>query len=134
MPGVYDRLNKKLGLEKREEGISPLEIAALPPNLRKLMRLLVRESIIFYKDLIDKIGEMPERDQLSKNELDEALKELTHQGWLISRGEGDRVNYQVNLRRKAGSKVAQGIWAKLDEKIAASKAAPGEKNQEEEDK
>jgi DNA-binding transcriptional ArsR family regulator len=125
MPGVYDRLQKKLELEKREEGISPIEIAGLPPNLRKLMRLLVRESLIFYKDLLVKVGEMPERDRLTKSELDEALQELTRQGWLISRGEGERINYQVNLRRRAGSKIAQGIWAKLDEKIAESKKTPG---------
>ena len=55
-------------------------------------------------------------------ELDEALLTLTRQMWLIRRGEGEQVNYQVNLRRKAGSKLAQGIWGSLDSKINQKKA------------
>lgn len=123
MSSIFERLQKKLELEKKSEGISPLEIASLPPNLRKLMRLMTREVQIFYTDLVRKVAEMPERDRLSIPELDQALKELSRAGWLIERGEGERVNYQVNFRRKAGSKIAQGIWGSLDAKIAANKAA-----------
>jgi hypothetical protein len=128
---IFDRLQKKLELEKKTEGISPLELASLPPNLRKLMRLLTREVQIFYTDLTLKIAEMPERDRMSTQELDQALSELTRAGWLIQRGEGDRVNYQVNFRRKAGSKIAQGIWGSLEAKIAAAKSAKKPQDTEE---
>jgi hypothetical protein len=124
MPGVFDRLQKRLDLEKRDEGISPLEIASLPPNLRKIMRLMLREVQIRYVDLCNAVAEMPEENRLSRADLDAALKELTAQNWLICRGEGDYVNYQVNLRRKAGSKIAQGVWANLNLKISQTPPPP----------
>ncbi len=124
MSGVFDRLQKKLQVDKHEEGISALALADLPPNLRKLMRLMLREVEMFYQDLCTAVSEMPEASRLSQKELDEALETLTQQFWLIRRGEGERVRYQVNLRRKAGSKIAQGLWANLNTRIAQSQAAP----------
>jgi len=51
------------------------------------------------------------------------LDTLTKQSWLISRGEGDSLNYQVNLRRKSGSSLAKSFWTQLDDRIAAQKLA-----------
>ena len=118
MGGVFDRLHKKLEVDKREEGISALEIASLPPNLRKVMKVMLREVQMTYQELCLFIEQQSERDRLTGPELDEALEMLTRQGWLIRRGEGERINYQVNLRRKAASKIAQGIWSSLDARIA----------------
>ena len=117
MSGVFDRLHKRLELEKRDEGISPLELASLPPPLRKIMRAMLREVEILYLDMITLVEDWPEKDRMPRGELDAALQTLTVQGWLIRRGEGERVRYQVNLRRKAPSKVAQGIWAALNDTI-----------------
>ena len=46
MTGVFDRLQKQLDIRKREEGISALELRDLPSNLRKIMRLLLREVVM----------------------------------------------------------------------------------------
>ena len=124
MSGVFDRLHKKLELEKHAEGISPLELAGLPPPLRKIMRTMLREVEILSVDLVKLVDEWPEKDRMPRAELDSALQTLTVQGWLIRRGEGERVRYQVNLRRKAPSKVAQGIWATLNEKITPPAEPP----------
>jgi len=118
---VFDRLQEKLEVEKRDEGISPIEIASLPPNMRKIMRIMLREVEMTRSQLVELIENMPAADRMSLEDMDEALKTLSKQGWLICRGEGERINYQANLRRKAGSKLAQGIWSALDERIEASK-------------
>lgn len=123
MSSIFERLQKRLDLEKRSEGISPLDLADLPPHLRKLMKFLLREVQMFQVDILKAVAGWPERDRIPPAEVESALKTLSQQGWLICRGEGERVNYQVNMRRKAGSKIAQGIWGSLDAKIAASKAA-----------
>jgi DNA-binding transcriptional ArsR family regulator len=120
---VFERLQQKLNVEKRDEGISAIEIAELPPPLRKIMRLMLREVELPYADLREAVDAMPEKDRMSKPELDQALDVLTHQFWLIRRGEGERVTYQVNLRRKAGSKLAAGVWSALGDKIVLSKEA-----------
>jgi hypothetical protein len=62
-------------------------------------------------------------DRLNRAELDQALDTLTAQNWLICRGEGERLNYTVNLRRKPPSTLGGSFWNALDAKIAESKKA-----------
>jgi hypothetical protein len=82
-----------------------------------------------YTEICQWAAELPEGERPSQAELDQALEVLTKQFWLIKRGEGERVRYQANLRRKAGSKLAQGVWNALDNKIGSSpeKKEPPEK-------
>jgi len=118
---IFDRLQKKLDVQKSEEGISALDLAQLPQNLRRVMRLMLREIEITRATIVEAIENMPEDQRLSHEELDEALKTLCQQGWLICRGEGERLNYAVNLRRKRGSTLEAGIFQALENKIAQDK-------------
>jgi hypothetical protein len=122
MPGVYDRLNKALEISKRESGISPLDLADLPPNLRKIMRLMLREVVMKYTELCNEVAEMPAANRLSPAELDSALQVLVEQNWLTRYGEGEFTSYRVNLRKRAGSQLKQDIWSALETRI---KEQPG---------
>lgn len=123
MPGVFDRLNKEIQDKQKEGGITPLDLADLPPALRKIMRLMLRELQMNYPRLREVMESMPEAERLSRDELDAALSSLTEQFWLIRIGTGEKAIYKVNLRRKEGSKLAAGLWTKLDERL---KRKPGE--------
>ena len=117
MPGVFDRLNKEIEDKQPEGGITPLDLAGLPPALRKIMRLMLRELQMPYPGLCEAMDSMPEADRLTRDDLQDALSTLTEQAWLIRVGEGDKAIYKVNLRRKEGSKLAAGIWSSLDAKL-----------------
>jgi hypothetical protein len=117
MPGVFDRLNKEIENKQQEGGITPLDLADLPPALRRIMRLMLRELQLNYPRLCEIMDGMPEKDRLPRNELNEALATLTEQYWLIRLGEGEKAIYKVNLRRKSGSTLAAGIWSSLDSKL-----------------
>jgi hypothetical protein len=129
MNGVFDRLQKKLKLEDREDGITPIDLMKLPPNLKKVMRFLIREYEMTYPEITSTVESFPERDQMSKKELDQALEELCSQGWLIKRGLAEKITYQVNLRHKPGSDLAKSFWGSLDQKIKEiqSQSPPDEK-------
>ncbi|HEX2997795.1 MAG TPA: hypothetical protein VHP14_23430 [Anaerolineales bacterium] len=117
MPGVFDRLQKEIENKESEGGITALDIADLPPTLRKIMRLMLRELQLGYRDLMETVAALPEKERLAAKDLEEALTVLTRQGWLIRIGQGEKAIYKVNLRRKAGAKLATGIWNTLDEKL-----------------
>jgi len=121
MSSVFDRLQKQLDIRKREEGISPLDLADLPPELRRIMRLMLREVVMKYSDLIQAVEAMPAAQRLSRRELDAALGTLVEQNWLIRYGQGELISYKVNLRRKAGSQLDKDIWSALDDRISADK-------------
>jgi hypothetical protein len=117
MDGIYDRLQKQIDDRRKEGGISVLDLADLPPTLRKIMRLMLRRLQMSYPQLREAFEQMPEGDRLTRVYLDEALKELSGQAWLIQIGAGERAIYKVNLRRKAGSQLGESIWENLDAKL-----------------
>ncbi len=127
MPGLFDRLDKEIKDSQKDGGISPLDIAKLPPSLRKIMRVMLRELQLSYPRMCEVMDGMPEQDRITRAELDEALKTLTEQFWLVRIGEKEKAIYKVNLRRKAGSTLMAGIWSSLDEKL---KGNPSERKSE----
>ena len=117
MPGVFDRLNKEISDKNQEGGITPLDLVGLPPALRKIMRLMLRELQMSYPRLCEAVDAMPSEERLSRDDLSEALSTLSEQFWLIRIGDGEKAIYKVNLRRREGSKLAAGIWGALDSKL-----------------
>ena len=117
MPGLFDRLDKEIKDSQKNSGITPLDLVKLPPSLRKIMRLMLRELNMSYPRICEVMEAQPEQDRLSRAELDSALAALTEQFWLIRIGENEKAIYKVNLRRKAGSTLASGIWSSIDAKI-----------------
>lgn len=120
--GLFDRLQNTLDDRAKEGGISPLDLAALPPRLRKIMRLMLREVEMTHEQLREATANMPEADRLTDAELKDALENLSKQSWLIQLGQGELITYKVNLKRKGPSSLASGIWATLDSKLSSDKA------------
>lgn len=123
--GLFDRLQNQLEDRANEGGISPLDLAALPPRLRKIMRLMLREVEMTYSQLREETAKMAEADRLNDAELKEALESLTKQSWLIELGQEELITYKVNLRRKGPSSLSAGIWATLDDRMSAGKDEKG---------
>jgi hypothetical protein len=117
MTGVFDRLQSKIEDKQKEGGITALDLADLPPTLRKIMRLMLRQLQMGYPELCKAMDDMPEENRLSRADLDKSLEALTQQAWLTRLGEGSKAIYKVNLRAKSGSTLASGIWSALDEKL-----------------
>ena len=125
MPGVFDRLQRQIEDKQQDGGITALDLVELPPALRKIMRLMLRQLQMTYPQLCESMQNLPENERMSPDELSQALDMLTKQYWLIRLGEDERATYKVNLRRKAGSTLAQNIWATLDNKLKG----PGDSTQ-----
>lgn len=117
MTGTFDRLQKQLDDKRAKGGISVLDLADLPPALRKIMKLMLRQLRMNYSQLCEAVEQMPEEERLTRAQLDDALANLSEQAWLIQIGEGERAIYKVNLRRKAGSKLGESIWQTLEAKL-----------------
>lgn len=116
MSGIFDRLDDQLG-KSDSGGISPLDIARLPRKMRGIMRVMLREVEMEHDELAKAAKELPEKERLDDDDLEETLAELSKDGWLIIMGEGDKKSYRVNLRRKSGSTLAKSIWSALDDRI-----------------
>jgi len=120
--GVFDKLHREIGDNDDARGISPLDLADLPPMTRKLMRMLLREVEMRYDEIQEAVAAWPEEAQPTQKELDEMLAELTRDQWLLKLGQ-ENIRYEANLRRKPPSQLARSIWANLDSKIEAARKA-----------
>lgn len=112
-----------------DRGLHVLELAELAPSLRRVMRWVMRTGECNDAELRQSAHEMPEGDRLSPSELDEALRTLLAENWLVRVGEGESATYRINLARRRGhvldsepqpgrrrsSLTMKGIWDKLDE-------------------
>jgi hypothetical protein len=117
MSSLFDRLQNELEDRDKDSGITPLDLADLPPILRKMMRVILREVEMTRDDLIDSIKSLLEGDQIEDEDLDKSLEALVKQSWLIVLGEGERLRYRVNLRRKKTLDLDSSIWNALESKV-----------------
>jgi hypothetical protein len=123
MGGLFDKLQNQIENRAQEGGISAIDIASLPPTLRKIMRLMLRENEMTYAAIREAVEAMPEADRLSQSDLSDALNALTSESWLIRLGQDETITYRVNLRRKAGSGLGGAIWARLESRLEQNKSA-----------
>jgi hypothetical protein len=130
MGGLFDRLQNQIENRDKDAGISPLDLATLPLPMRRIMRTMLREVEMTHSELVQVMAAMPEADRLSQAELEESLSKLAQEGWLIRLGVDELVTYKVNLRRKAGSTLAQGIWSALDSKMEKKTSEESESGSE----
>src|SRR5579859_401087 len=65
------------------EGLSVLDLAALPSAQLRVMRVLLRGVELSYEALCDAIDTLPQAERLSRPELDATLGVLIEQQWLI---------------------------------------------------
>jgi hypothetical protein len=114
MPGLFDRLQAKLG-DDEQNGVTPLEIAGLPDPQRRILLWLLRDRAASTQ------GATAETVQTKMNNPPEncgsILAKLAQEGWVIVMGEAPAQRYKVNLRRKRGSTLGFGLWSIVSDRL-----------------
>jgi hypothetical protein len=104
--------------DDKPTGLTPLDIAGLPDDQRKVMFGLLRDPVAAADGLTLEALEAKYGDL---EDLSGVLDDLTRQSWLIALGEPPR--YKVNLRRKRGSKYASNLWSSLSDRLTGDEEA-----------
>jgi len=124
MSGLFDSLKGKLD-ENTQDGLSPIQIASLPPTERKIIRMLLRELEMAHDDIWEALQALPEGEQPTHDEMEAALEYLANESWVIRMGEGDNRKYEPNLRRKPPSTLGKAVWSQLNNRITENKQDQG---------
>jgi hypothetical protein len=117
MSGLFENLSKKLEGIEAEQGISAWDLAQLPAAQRRIIRLILRDVQLPYRALCRAAAALPGEERLNRAEVDRILEDLLQEAWLVRLGQGERVTYRVNLRRKRGSKLDSSIWERLGRRL-----------------
>ncbi len=92
---------------KRPDGVSSMEILALPNDLRRLVNAVLRLEPVRLEDLIAATNQ-PADDVRGQVAL------LTAQGWLHTEKVDDEIRYRVRLSRRRARSLPPGIWQVLE--------------------
>ncbi len=109
--------------DESDDGLSVLDLAKLPPDQYKVMRVLLREREMSYTALCNHMDALPTHERLSREALNDVLETLIEQHWLLNTGD----IYKPNLRRKSNrvlsdfqpprrkSITIRGLWDSLEQ-------------------
>jgi len=127
---ALDKLQNSSELPDQDSGgIKASYLLELPPEQRRIMRLLLRHAEMTAADLRKALDALPEDEQLTSDQMDKAIQILIEQTWLIRLEANEIVSYKANFqrkvesaleksppRRRSASPVARGIWDALEAK------------------
>lgn len=127
---ALDKLQNSSELpDKDSGGIKASYLLELPPDQRRIMRLLLRHAEMTLPDLRKALDALPEDEQVTSDQMDKAIQILIEQNWLIRLEANEVVSYKANFqrkvesgveksppRRRSASPIARGIWDALEAK------------------
>ncbi len=94
-------------------GFNVVDFMDLPPVERCIVRLVLRESMMTYLELVDAVATLPADHQMDRQTFDSALNHLTFNDWLLSQRHGPQTVYRVNTLQKTPTQ-RQGLLDNLD--------------------
>jgi hypothetical protein len=102
VPSLFDRLaSPEDSSDSDSSGVTPLEIAGLPADQRRIMLWMLRDRTASAGGISASAVQGTMRD--APADCANILAELARGGWLLSSGDPPDQLYRVNLRRKRGN-------------------------------
>lgn len=111
----FDLSSQPMDDSEHAPGVSPFELGDLPESHRRVMRLLLANTVMTYPQICDAFTALPEAERISIADLDATLDELSNEGRLTRVGDGTPVTYRAVVRSKSPSTLSIDLWAALDE-------------------
>jgi len=111
MPGLFDRLQSEIDRREAVESFSPIDLLALPPDLRAIVQALMRRGNAT-------AAEIGEACRLPEDEASALLDALVEKGILArveAPGDAGPPRWRTNLGRRRARAVPRGIWSRLAE-------------------
>jgi hypothetical protein len=108
---IFDDAGAKCPPE--DGGISPLDLADLPPDEKKVMLTLLRDQGKSPEGVTAAALRMSVGGDVA--DFDTTLAALHQDGWLVVTGEADSARYRIAFRPKRG-KGAYSLWSVLSDR------------------
>jgi hypothetical protein len=98
--------------ESDGHGMTPLELLALSPLQRLIVRLLLRAGELPYATLVSAAQEQGRAAEAEA--LDAALRFLCDQQWVALGADPSGPTYRVNVRQRPPNRGRTEIWRRVD--------------------
>ena len=109
MAGLFDRLQSEIERREKNEGLTPLDLLDLEPEVSRLVQALARQGDM-------RIAAMAEVLGMPVDEAEQVVDGLVEKGMVKSFDVKGERHYRAYLARKPGQALPLDIWAALEEK------------------
>jgi hypothetical protein len=110
MSGLFDRLQGEIDARGRQEGLSPIDLLDLPPELATIIKKIVRKNGMSLTDIATEMGQPQDQAQ-------QVLDELVQKGLMRRVEVQDEIWYKAHFARKPDKKLTLGVWSVLDDML-----------------
>lgn len=108
--GLFERLQDEIEARDRREGIGPVDVLALPKDLRGLIQRIMRRGQVSAAELVQELKSPEEA-------IEALLQSLVEKGYLARVPETTPLRYKVALGRRRTRQIPTGIWSALADKV-----------------
>jgi len=110
MAGIFDRLQAEIEAREKAQGISPVDLLDLSPELRRIVNLITRRGEMSLAELVLELDMKP-------SEAKQLLNSLVEKGILKAFEVRGELRYKTYFARRRRREVPLNIWEALSEKV-----------------
>ncbi len=110
MSGLFDRLQGEIDARGQQEGLSPIDLLDLPPELATIVKKIVRKNGMSLSDIARDMSQ-------SLAQTQQMLDELVQKGLMRRIEVRDEIWYKAHFARKPDKKLTLGVWSALDDML-----------------
>lgn len=110
MANLFDKLQSEIEGREQQAGISPADLLTLSPELRKVIKTLMRSGTL-------NLEEIASRVDLPSDEVQGLMDALSERGYVTLVEADEEARYKVTLTHKRGRELPLNIWENLDSKL-----------------
>jgi len=108
--GLFERLQDEIIARDKQVDFGPIDVLALPKDLRTLIQFIMRRGEV---SAVELVGEL----ERTEKEIDTLLQSLVQKGFLVRIPDTDPPRYKAALGRRRTRQIPTGIWASLSDKL-----------------
>jgi hypothetical protein len=113
---IFDAAGEKC--EPEDDGISPLDLADLPADQKKVMLALLRDQGKYPDGVPDALLRQEVGSEVA--DFDATLAELYQDNWITASSDGGEHRYRIAFRSKRAKQTAYSLWSVLSDRSKPS--------------
>jgi DNA-binding MarR family transcriptional regulator len=110
MANLFERLQSEIEARQRMEGITPADLLALSPDLRRIIKTITRRKEMSLAEIVLELGMKP-------SEARELVDTLVEKGFLKAFEVRGELHYKTSFAPRREREMSLNVWDALSDKV-----------------
>lgn len=106
MSSLFNRLQDEINAQERHEGISPVDLLDMPPEISKIVKIIIRRNGMKLEQIAEAVNQTAE-------DVQNTLAGLVKKGYVREVKVKEEVWYKARFAQKRNRTLSSSFWALL---------------------